>query len=130
MNFQKMIITYAVNNELLIGNTQSPISSLLGTSSICAHLLDGKGIIYCHTSGPYTGETFYLPFGIGWFYKNVLKGSQSAIGLPISNEFILVNKTRIRKVMFEAGTIEFNPSLKICKAIIANTNVVIKEMKL
>lgn len=117
-----------MKNNIATGNVQMPKTSLLGTHSICTHVKDGKGIIYCHTSGDYSGQVFYVPMGIGWFYKNVLKGSQSEIGLPISNE--IYEEPNTKKMMFEAGSIEFSSSTSICKAFDVETGLVIKEMKL
>jgi hypothetical protein len=126
MNYQHKIKTFAKSNNLKIGKVQTPKKSFIGTSSLCAHLIDGKGLIYCHTSGAYCGKVFYVPLGIGWFYKNILKGSQSEIGLPVSNEFIVMHN--VKSITFEKGTIEYTASTGICSA--QRCGSVIKEIQL
>jgi len=134
MNFTKKVIEFSIKNKLAIGSIQSPKKSLLGTHSICSHVNDGKGIIYCHVSGEYQGEVFYIPLGIGWFYKKVLKGSQSRIGLPISNEIKMGQNMSIKQVRFEVGVIEYDQLTKSCKAMAIENGskfrTVFKEMTL
>ena len=125
MNYVNKINEFAHKNKLAIGNVQYPKESMLGTSSICAHVKDGKGILYCHTSGKYQGEVFYVPLGIGWFYKNVIRGSQGQIGLPISHEIKMVQDGNKTQVKFEAGVIEYDRLTNSCKAL-----SVVKEMVL
>jgi len=117
MNFINKINEFVQENKLAVGSIQYPKKSVAGTSSICAHVKDGKGIVYCHTSGAYQGKVFYVPLGMGWFYKSVLKGSQSQIGLPISNELDVSYTENVKQVRFEAGVIEYDPLTNSCQAM-------------
>jgi hypothetical protein len=117
MNFINKINEFIQENKLSVGSIQYPDKSAVGTSSICAHVKDGKGIVYCHTSGKYQGKVFYVPSGIGWFYKSVLKGSQSQIGLPISDEIEICHAEKVKQVRFEVGLIEYDPLTNACQAM-------------
>jgi hypothetical protein len=117
MNFINKINEFTRENNLAVGGIQYPEKSVLGTSSICVHEKDGKGIVYCHTSGKYQGKVFYVPLGIGWFYKSVLKGSQSQIGLPVSNEIEVKHSRKVKQVRFETGVVEYDESTNHCQAM-------------
>lgn len=131
------ILALAAELGLEVGDLQTPKPSCVGTKSFCAHVADGKGIVYCHASGALSGAVFYVPKGIGWFYKNKLGGSQSEIGLPVSNEHesLVSEGGRVQKVLFERGYVEFETETGLCKAVLDpgggdSRRLLLNEMKL
>lgn len=108
-----------------LGDTQQTVISPFGTSAFCSHLGDGKGILYCHASGPLSGQVFYLRRGIGWYYKTHLNGTASFLGLPVTDELPLANGNR--RSEFEGGYIEWQPNpskLFVYHATAAETRLV------
>lgn len=91
-----------------LGSTQQTVISPFGTSAFCSHVSDGKGILYCHASGPLSGKVFYARGGIGWYYKTHLNGTASFLGLPVTDELPLANGNR--RSEFEGGYIEWQPN--------------------
>lgn len=79
--------------------------SSFGTESFCAHVNDGKGILYCHATGNYAGQVFYVRKGIGYHYKRILGGASSYLGLPLSNEYD--SKDGNKRSDFEGGYIKW-----------------------
>ena len=112
----------------------APIS-LFGTSSFRARIKDGKGVIYCHASGARRNELFLVRRGIGWFYETVLGGSESELGLPVSNEE-LVDQPEYSggfpTSFFEGGFITWSPETSQVRAVLATAegDRVIAQQKL
>lgn len=115
--FINKISEFAQNNKLAVGIIQYPEKSVMGTSSICVHVKDGEGLFTAIHQAHIKGRFFYVPSGIDWFYKSVLKGSQSQIGLPISNELASSHEERVKQVRFEKGAIEYDSLTNTCKAM-------------
>lgn len=102
-----------------------------GTAAFKARLRDGKGVLYCHASGPRRGRVFYTQKGIGWYYEYVLGGSNSVLGLPTSHEEMRdVSGSQIS--YFEGGYVEWAPKTSVAKAVatISGDEVVIGERAL
>ena len=75
------------------------------------------GQIYLHSSGSRTNRTYYVQFGIASKYKE-LGGSGSALGFPISNEYIWQGRARSD---FEGGYIYWDSSQGRAIVIYNNT---------
>ncbi|MCB1055596.1 MAG: toll/interleukin-1 receptor domain-containing protein [Acidobacteria bacterium] len=88
-----------------------------GTVSFKMRLADGKGVIYCHASGPLRGQAFFVRKGIGWYYEHVLGGSASALGLPTSYEELREDGEDSPISYFEGGFMEWSPKTSIAKAV-------------
>ena len=121
---------FALANGLRVGAV-SQASSPFGTSAFKVKLLDGKGAIYCHASGPLRGRIFYIRGGIGWYYEHELGGSVSALGLPTSHE----EKHDVKGCQisyFEGGYIEWSDTTKLARAVAtaSGTDYLIGERKL
>jgi TIR domain len=102
-----------------------------GTAAFKARLRDGKGVLYCHASGPRSGHVFYVQKGIGWYYEYVLGGSISALGLPTSHEEMRdISGSQIS--YFEGGYVEWAPKTSVAKAVstFSGNEVVIGERAL
>jgi hypothetical protein len=91
---------------------QSPF----GTHGYRAAVADGMGVLYVHSSGPRIGQTYYVRKGIALLYEQVLGGSKSPLGYPVSNEE-LVDGKGFPTSFFEGGFIEWSPETAIARAI-------------
>jgi hypothetical protein len=108
---------FVIGRNIGIDKLETAPPSPLGTLSYRARVNDGKGVIYCHSSGVLQGEVFYVRKGIGYLYEYVLKGSASPLGLPISNEEVVDGKG-FPISYFESGFIEWSPSTCIGRAVV------------
>lgn len=97
----------ASEREINIGPVMAAPLSAFGTASYRAYASDGKGVIYCHSTGTQAGRTFYVRRGIGWYYEHVLGGARSPLGLPISNEELVDHGNGAPTSFFEGGYIEW-----------------------
>jgi hypothetical protein len=106
-------------------------TSHFGTAAFKSKLQDGRGVLYCHSSGPRRGRVFYVQKGIGWYYEYELGGSSSVLGLPTSHEEKRdVSGSQIS--YFEGGYIEWSPKTSVARAVITDfgREKVIGEKKL
>lgn len=122
---------FAATRGLLIGAVSEATPSPLGTAAFKARLVDFKGVIYCHASGPLQGEAFYVRKEIGGYYEDVLGGSGSALGLPTSHEE-MQDLAGNQLSYFEAGYIEWLSKTSMARAVgtTSGTETLIGERKL
>jgi len=84
--------------------------SSFGTPGYLYKLEDGKGTVVYHAGGEDRDRIFSVQWGIGYYYREILKGPTSFLGFPISNEHLTNNQGRAgSKSLFEGGYIEYIP---------------------
>lgn len=92
-------------------------SSSTGAKFYRAWAKDRMGAVYCHASGGYIGQVYYVRKGIGIYFHDHIGGAASALGLPISNEE-LVDSTGRPTTFFENGYIDWSPKTWEARAIV------------
>lgn len=84
------------------------VFSSFGTPGYFYKLNDGKGAVVYHAGGEDRDRIFSVQWGIGYYYREILKGPTSFLGFPVSDEHRTDSQGRIgSKSIFEGGYIEY-----------------------
>ncbi|HKI01308.1 MAG TPA: toll/interleukin-1 receptor domain-containing protein [Thermoanaerobaculia bacterium] len=128
---ESLILDLAQRRRAGVGPIEPAPVSPSGTASFRAKAMDGLGVIYCHASGALRGQAFYVRKGIGYYYEYLLGGSESSLGLPVSNEE-LVDGKGFPTSYFEHGCIDWSPKTAVARAVLRTTDgeVIIGEKRL
>ncbi|MBM3235730.1 toll/interleukin-1 receptor domain-containing protein [Candidatus Poribacteria bacterium] len=127
---KQLITSYANQWGIGILGIEKACESFYGTNSYCAHVNDGKGIIYCHADGKYKDMVFCVRRGIGYYYKKIIGGAASPLGLPITDEQIS-ESTKKPTSFFEGGYIEWDPRTSVARAVVTRSrSYILGEKKL
>ena len=96
---------------------ESVATSSSGAKFYRARAMDRMGAVYCHASGSWMGQVYYVRKGIGIYFHDHAGGPASPLGLPISNEE-LVDSTGFPTTFFENGYIDWSPKTGEARAIV------------
>jgi hypothetical protein len=112
----RLIQRFCQLRRVKISSIEPSRVSSSGTTYFTARASDGLGCIYCHATGRYIGEVYYVRKGISYYYHNHIGGPESPLGLPISNEE-LVEPVGFPTSYFENGYIDWSPKTGEARAI-------------
>jgi uncharacterized protein with LGFP repeats len=79
------------------------------------------GVVYCHATGAYSRQVFYVRKGISIFYHEDHGGSSGQLGLPVSNEE-LADGSGFPTSYFEKGLIEWSPTTWEAQAYLTSSS--------
>jgi hypothetical protein len=105
----RLIKQFCDTRRIRLSQDLEEIISSSGAMAVSVQAADRMGTAYCHTSGLYSKQVFYVRKGISIFYHTDHQGPGGALGLPISNEE-LADGSGFPTSYFENGLIEWNPS--------------------
>ena len=104
-----------------VNEIRNGIVSSSGAKGYGASASDGMGVVYCHGTGLYSSQVFYVRKGISLFYHEDHGGPAGRLGLPISNEE-LVDGSGFPTSFFERGLIEWSPKTWEAQAYLASSS--------
>jgi hypothetical protein len=97
---------------------EAEVVSSSGARAYYAVATDGLGVVYCHATGAYRGQVFYVRRGISIFFHEDHGGPSGALGLPVSNEE-LADGSSFPTSYFEKGLIEWSSKTWEAQAYLA-----------
>jgi hypothetical protein len=104
----RIIGQFVTTRKIRVREVEGEVTSSTGAKAFKARADDGMGVVYCHRTGPYSGQVFYVRRGISIFYHDDHGGPEGALGLPISNEEVAEGEGHPTSY-FENGLIEWSP---------------------
>lgn len=104
----RIIGQFVATRKIEVRGVEGEVTSSTGAKAFQARAEDGMGVVYCHRTGPYSGQVFYVRRGISHFYHGDHGGPEGVLGLPISNEEVAEGQGHPTSY-FENGLIEWSP---------------------
>lgn len=111
----RLINQFVRLRRIEVSDIEEGIVSSTGAKAYRAAATDGKGTVYCHATGPYAEQVFYVRKGIAFFYHGQHGGPTGKLGLPVSNEE-LADGSGFPTSYFERGLIEWSPKTSEAQA--------------
>jgi hypothetical protein len=104
----RLINQFVKLRRIDVADIEGGVVSSSGVKAFRAGAIDRMGVVYCHATGPYEGQVFYVRKGISIFFHKDHGGPAGKLGLPVSNEE-LVDGSGFPTSYFENGLIEWSP---------------------
>lgn len=113
----RLIHQFCIPRRVKLVSSLEAVTSCSGAKAARIKAADGMGAVYCHLSGLYQKQVFYVRKGISYFYHDYHDGPSGPLGLPVSNEE-LADGSGFPTSYFENGVIDWSPKTGAAQAYI------------
>jgi hypothetical protein len=117
----RLINQFARLRRTAVVEVREGVTSSSGAKAFSAMTTDGMGVVYCHATGAYSSQVFYVRKGISIFYHEDHGGPSGQLGLPVSNEE-LADGSGFPTSYFEKGLIEWSPKTWKAQAYLTSSS--------